>query len=139
MSNDAGTLTAYAEDLIPGARNAVRTCLRVKPGESVAIVTDRETEEIAASLADQVREVDGAAEVLVMEDYGPRPMLALPTKMNARSNAALSRAAARANRVRRKARGIAATTTQNANQPKTIGPFTAASGVSIWRVAFGIR
>jgi leucyl aminopeptidase (aminopeptidase T) len=78
MSNDAETLTTYAEDLIPGARNAVRTCLRVRPGESVAIVTDRETEEIAASLADQVREADGAVEVHVMEDYGPRPMLALP-------------------------------------------------------------
>ena len=83
MSNDAGTLTAYAEDLIPGARNAVRTCLRVKPGESVAIVTDRETEEIAASLADQVREADGAAEILVMEDYGPRPMLSLPSAVAA--------------------------------------------------------
>src|SRR3954469_24038138 len=78
MSNDTGTMIAYAEDLIPGARNAVRTCLRVQPGESVAIVTDRETEEIAASLADQVRDADASAEVLVMEDYGPRPMLALP-------------------------------------------------------------
>jgi leucyl aminopeptidase (aminopeptidase T) len=83
MSKDAGTLTAYAEDLIPGARNAVRTCLRVRSGENVAIVTDRETEEIAASLADQVREADGSAEVLVMEDYGPRPMLSLPAAISA--------------------------------------------------------
>ena len=56
----------------------MRTCLRVKPGEDVAIMTDRETDEIAASLADQVREAGGAAEVLVMEDYAPRPMLVLP-------------------------------------------------------------
>ncbi|HEX4440307.1 MAG TPA: aminopeptidase [Thermoanaerobaculia bacterium] len=83
MSKDAGTLTAYAEDLIPGARNAVRTCLRVRSGENVAIVTDRETEEIAASLADQVREANGAAEILVMEDYGPRPMLSLPAAIAA--------------------------------------------------------
>ena len=87
MSNDAGTSTAYAEDLIPGARNAMRTCLRVRPGEDVAIVTDRETEEIAASLADQVREADGAAEVHVMEDYGPRPMLALPGRRRRRPRA----------------------------------------------------
>jgi len=78
MPNSTGLLTTYAEDLIPGARNAVRTCLRIRPEEHVAIVTDRETEEIAASLADQVREVGAPVEVLVMEDYGPRPMLSLP-------------------------------------------------------------
>jgi aminopeptidase len=83
MVNDAGTMTAYAEDLIPGARNAVRTCLRVQPGESVVITTDRETEEIASSLADQVREAHGLAEVFVMEDYGVRPMLSLPAAMAA--------------------------------------------------------
>jgi leucyl aminopeptidase (aminopeptidase T) len=70
--------TTYAEDLIPGARNAIRTCLRVQPNERVAIVTDLETEEIGASLADQVREIGAPIEVHVMEDYGPRPMLTLP-------------------------------------------------------------
>ena len=44
----------------------------------MAIVTDVETEEIGASLADQVREVGASIEVHVMEDYGPRPMLTLP-------------------------------------------------------------
>ena len=83
MSPETRTLTAYAEDLIPGARNAIRTCLRVQPFETVAIVTDRETEEIAASLADQVREVGARAETLIMEDYGPRPMLDLPAPIRA--------------------------------------------------------
>src|SRR5262245_13093211 len=78
MGNETGLLTAYAEDLVPGARNAIRTCLRVAAGERVVIVTDRETEEIAASLADQVRHADGRSETYLMEDYGPRPMLALP-------------------------------------------------------------
>jgi len=72
MSHETGTLTAYAEDLVPGARNAIRTCLRVQPFERVAIVTDRETEDIAASLADQVREVGAGTETHIMEDYGPR-------------------------------------------------------------------
>ena len=44
----------------------------------MAIVTDLETEEISASLADQVREIGAPIEVHVMEDYGPRPMLTLP-------------------------------------------------------------
>ncbi len=78
MSHETGALTAYAEDHVPGARNANRTFLRVRPTENVAIITDRETEEIAASLADQVREVGAACKILVMEDYGPRPMLELP-------------------------------------------------------------
>jgi aminopeptidase len=50
----------------------------VQPNERVAIVTDLETEEISASLADQVRAVGASIEVHVMEDYGPRPMLTLP-------------------------------------------------------------
>jgi len=83
MSTETGTLTAYAEDLIPGARNAIRTCLRVQPVERVAIVTDRETEEIAASLADQVRELGAPCDTFIMEDYGPRPMLELPAPIRA--------------------------------------------------------
>jgi aminopeptidase len=78
MPSTIGLQTTYAEELAPGARNAIQTCLRVRPEERVVIVTDRETEEIAASLADQVREVGAPFEVHVMEDYGSRPMLTLP-------------------------------------------------------------
>ena len=70
--------SVYPEDLIPGARNAVRTCLAIRSRERVALITDIETEEIAASLADQVRQVGAEPEVQVMEDYGSRPMLELP-------------------------------------------------------------
>jgi leucyl aminopeptidase (aminopeptidase T) len=68
----------YAEELIPGARNAVRTCLRVQPGERVALITDHETAEIAASLAGEIREAGALSEVYIMEDFGLRPMLDLP-------------------------------------------------------------
>lgn len=68
----------YPEDLVAGARNAVVTCLRIRPHERVALVTDLETGPIAAALADQVREVGAALDVRVMEDYGARPMLSLP-------------------------------------------------------------
>ncbi len=78
MQNLTELPSVYAEDLVPGARNAVRTCLRIAPHESVVLVTDLETEEIAASLADQVRQVGADLDVHVMEDYGPRPMLAVP-------------------------------------------------------------
>ena len=72
------TTAAYAEDLVPGARNAVRTCLRVSPEELVTVITDLETEDIAASLADQVRDVGARVEFHVLEDYGDRPMVAMP-------------------------------------------------------------
>ena len=78
MQNLTELRAVYAEDLVPGARNAIRTCLRIEPHERVALVTDLETEEIAASLADQVRQVGAELEVHVMEDYGRRPMLQIP-------------------------------------------------------------
>jgi leucyl aminopeptidase (aminopeptidase T) len=68
----------YAEELTPGARNAIRTCLHIEPNERVALLTDVETEEIAASLADQVRQIGASLEVHVMENYGSRPMTKLP-------------------------------------------------------------
>jgi leucyl aminopeptidase (aminopeptidase T) len=71
----------YSNELAPGARNAIRTCLRVAPQEHVTILTDRETADIAASLA---REIDGVGafyETYFMEDYGPRPMLDFPAPM----------------------------------------------------------
>ena len=78
MPNLTALPSVYAQDLVPGARNAIRTCLRIQPHESVALVTDLETEEIAASLADQVRQVGASLDVHVMEDYGSRPMVTMP-------------------------------------------------------------
>jgi leucyl aminopeptidase (aminopeptidase T) len=71
----------YPEDLAPGARNAIRTCLRIQSGERIVLTTDRETAEIAASLADQAREAQAQVEAYVMEDYGERPMLGLPEEL----------------------------------------------------------
>ncbi len=73
----------YPEDLAPGARNAIVTCLRVRPGERVALVTDLETEPIAAALADQALAAGAAVDAHVMEDYGSRPMLSLPDEIAA--------------------------------------------------------
>lgn len=80
MTNDSGAAfdAEYGPDLIPGARNAVHTCLRLQPHERVTIVTDAETREIAAALADQVRAVGAPLHLFVLEAFGPRPMPALP-------------------------------------------------------------
>ena len=38
-------------DLMPGARNAVETCLDVRPGEHVALIADEACRVVAASIA----------------------------------------------------------------------------------------
>jgi aminopeptidase len=40
----------FDPELTPGARNAVKVCLRVQPGEKVTVITDEATKEIAASM-----------------------------------------------------------------------------------------
>jgi aminopeptidase len=74
--NGNGNRNGY--DLAPGARNAIRTCLRVAPEEHVTIVTDRETAPVAESLVAQIRDVGAPFELYVLEDYGNRPMFELP-------------------------------------------------------------
>ncbi|MGH7322986.1 MAG: aminopeptidase [Candidatus Rokuibacteriota bacterium] len=69
---------SYGPELVAGARNAIRTCLRVEPHERVTVITDRETEAIAASLEDQVGEVGAPLSVYVLEEHGTRPMTAMP-------------------------------------------------------------
>ncbi|HEV3410782.1 MAG TPA: aminopeptidase [Chthoniobacterales bacterium] len=66
------------EELIPGARNAIRDCLRVKPEERVTIITDEATEDIAAALQCEVEEVGAEHAVFVLERYAPRPLTDMP-------------------------------------------------------------
>ena len=44
-------------ELAPGARNAIRVCLRLQPSERITIITDEATAEIAAALQAEVEEV----------------------------------------------------------------------------------
>ena len=65
-------------ELTPGAENAIRTCLRLQSDERITIVTDLKTLEIAASLAQQVKNVGSAMNIHVLEDYAPRPVKEMP-------------------------------------------------------------
>ncbi|HEY0368237.1 MAG TPA: aminopeptidase [Chthoniobacterales bacterium] len=77
MPDRLSTDTIDAE-LAPGARNAIRDCLRVKPEERVTIITDEETSEIAAALQAEVEDVGAEHAVFVLENYAPRPLLGMP-------------------------------------------------------------
>jgi len=52
-----------------GVKQAVENCLRVKAGESVVIITDKETIEIGSALKAAIKEI----QFFVMEDFGERP------------------------------------------------------------------
>lgn len=63
---------------MPGARNAIRDCLRVKPEERVTIITDEVTQEIAGALQSEIEQVGAEYAVFVLERYAPRPLTGMP-------------------------------------------------------------
>jgi aminopeptidase len=70
---------AASPELMPGARNAVETCLAIQPGEHVALIADRPSERVAASLA-QALELRGAVcEEFLLENLAPRPLGSAPS------------------------------------------------------------
>jgi aminopeptidase len=70
--------TTFDRELSPGAGNAIRVCLGVKPTERVTVITDRESEEIAASLIHEIEEHGAAYAAFILEDIAPRPLAGLP-------------------------------------------------------------
>jgi aminopeptidase len=69
---------AVDPELIPGARNAIEICLRLKPEERITIITDEETLSIAAALQCQVEAVRAEHSVFVLENYSQRPITDMP-------------------------------------------------------------
>ena len=68
----------FPEEFRPGARNAVRTCLRVRSHERVCVITDRDTLSIGAALVHEIDQVGAKALDFVVEDYCPRPIQDMP-------------------------------------------------------------
>ncbi|MEP6699294.1 MAG: aminopeptidase [Verrucomicrobiota bacterium] len=75
---DRAFLLAIDPELQPGARNAIRECLRLQPDERITIITDEATREIAAALQREVEEVGAAHAVFVLEEYAERPLTDMP-------------------------------------------------------------
>ena len=68
----------FDPELTPGARNAIRTCLRVTADEKVTVITDLETAEVAAALVAELRSTGCSYNAFVMEDYATRPLETKP-------------------------------------------------------------
>jgi aminopeptidase len=75
---DRLTIDTIDEELAPGARNAIRVCLQLKPEERITIITDEATCDIAAALQAEVEEIGSDYAVLVLENYATRPLTAMP-------------------------------------------------------------
>jgi aminopeptidase len=71
----------FDPELTPGARNAVKVCLRVQPGEKVTVITDEVTKEIAASIVSELEAVGAPYHAWVLEDLAPRPLGDLPQEI----------------------------------------------------------
>jgi len=68
----------FDPQLTPGARNAVRVCLRVQPSERVTVITDEVSLEIAAAIIHELEEVGCRYQSWVLEDVATRPLTDLP-------------------------------------------------------------
>ncbi len=65
-------------ELMPGARNAVEVCLRLKPEERMTIITDTFTREIAAALQKEVERIGSDYSLFVLEHHARRPLQFMP-------------------------------------------------------------
>lgn len=70
--------TTFDQELVPGARNAIRVCLNVQPSERVTVVADRECEDIAASLVAEIEQVGAPYQAFILEEVAQRPLVDLP-------------------------------------------------------------
>jgi len=75
---DRAYLCPIDPELIPGARNAINVCLRLKPQERITIITDTATREIAAALQTEVEGVGSDYSLFVLEHHARRPLKFMP-------------------------------------------------------------
>src|SRR5204863_296241 len=66
---DRAYLHPIDPELLPGGRNAIDVCLRLKPQERITIITDTATREIAAALQKQVERVGSDYSLFVLEHH----------------------------------------------------------------------
>jgi aminopeptidase len=71
----------FDPELSPGARNAVKVCLRIKPNEKVTVITDEITREIAASIVRELDQLGVRYRAFVLEELAERPLHGMPREI----------------------------------------------------------
>ena len=72
---------SFDPELTPGARNAVKVCLRIQPSEKVTVITDEATREIAASIVHELETLGSPYQAWILEELAPRPLTDLPREI----------------------------------------------------------
>jgi aminopeptidase len=67
--------------LLPGARNAIETCLAIQPGEKVALIFDQASAEVAASLKQALEDRKAQTTTYRIEDFVARPATTAPAEI----------------------------------------------------------
>lgn len=75
------TFGSAPPDLLEGARNAVETCLAIKPQERVALIADRASADVAASIEQALTTVGAIPTSLSIEALTSRPMTSAPSEV----------------------------------------------------------
>jgi aminopeptidase len=81
QTNRALSALSFDPELTPGARNAVKVCLRIQPSEKVTVITDDATREIAASLVRELETLGAPYRAWILEELAPRPLTDLPREI----------------------------------------------------------
>jgi len=81
QTNQQLSTLSFDPELTPGARNAVRVCLRIQPNEKVTLITDDATREIAASLVHELENSGAPYRAWMLEELSRRPLADLPREI----------------------------------------------------------
>jgi aminopeptidase len=68
-------------DILPGAHNAINTCLAIRPGERVALIADEASQEVAAGLEQALADAHAHARCLLIESVAERPIRSAPREL----------------------------------------------------------
>src|SRR5580704_16841895 len=75
------TFGSIKPELMPGARNAVETCLGIQPNERVTLIADRPSAAVAASLAKAIADRNAICDPFLLEDLAARPLARAPQQI----------------------------------------------------------
>ena len=73
--------TPFDPQFLPGARNAIVSCLRIQPHEKVTLINDQACLDIGAALAFELDELGINYHAFVLEDLAPRPLTDMPAEV----------------------------------------------------------
>ena len=73
--------TPFDGELRTGAHNAIFVCLKIQPSEKVTLITDRNSEEIAASLVSELEQCGCTYKSFLLEEIAERPLKDMPDEI----------------------------------------------------------